>query len=702
MHKLIKFPTAQQIAAKREEKGLIMTYPAQLFFGMTEDSVNRIVSGFQAYAVSALVFTCMKYRATKLVEPPLMVVEENEDGEDWLPDHELNALLEQPNPDMEMYELLEQLSLYMDARGAAILLKSRDNAGRVAALYPFSSDEFSVRPKDGRIYGEFRVRTSKGEESFGPEDVIFFRNVDPRNMFNGMAPLDAALTHVNIGQEQRDAIVAQLKNAIRPGAQVEFPHMLEKDEWETFVERLRAAHAGSRNGGKVITVEGGAKLTLMPSNLKDLALGDVQKDVEAAVCSVFQVHPALIGARIGLENSSSWSDVISSATKLFYDLYAFPIWSRFEKQLTRGLLREMDEDSTHFIKFDKSDVRALAEDMNMRTQEATRAAAYWTVNEQRSHTGQTQLADDDPRGQQLGAEIRGANPFGDLFGNGGGPANKARRFKTVKARKVARVIRASDPKPTDEERKVKWLDFDEKARRQEDVYRSTALALFAQEKTDILALFNAAAKDLNEDAIIDRILQKIAESYGRDAEYHRNWLAKYRALIAKTVKIAGDEVAAQLGFDFDLTNPLVLQAIEERANLLAGNVTDTTYNQIQEQIAAGRAEGLGVRKVAERINETVFGDLADSRSISIARTETVGALNTGEYMSAVTSGVIQSKEWLTQGDDRVRDSHAEIDRDTIPIDAMFDNGLEYPGQQGGDASEVIQCRCTLLYHDEEA
>jgi uncharacterized protein with gpF-like domain len=63
--------------------------------------------------------------------------------------------------------------------------------------------------------------------------------------------------------------------------------------------------------------------------------------------------------------------------------------------------------------------------------------------------------------------------------------------------------------------------------------------------------------------------------------------------------------------------------------------------------------------------------------------------------------VIGSKEWLTQQDDRVRDSHAEIDGETVGLDDVFSNGLECPGDENGDPEDVINCRCSLLYHSDE-
>ena len=76
--------------------------------------------------------------------------------------------------------------------------------------------------------------------------------------------------------------------------------------------------------------------------------------------------------------------------------------------------------------------------------------------------------------------------------------------------------------------------------------------------------------------------------------------------------------------------------------------------------------------------------------------------DTGEIGAAVQSRVMQSKVWLTQGDGRVRDSHAAIHGERVDIGAAFSNGLRFPHDPLGPASETVNCRCSLTYSDLDA
>jgi hypothetical protein len=54
------------------------------------------------------------------------------------------------------------------------------------------------------------------------------------------------------------------------------------------------------------------------------------------------------------------------------------------------------------------------------------------------------------------------------------------------------------------------------------------------------------------------------------------------------------------------------------------------------------------------------------------------------------------KAWNTEDDELVRESHAMCEEQgSIPIDAIFHNGLVCPGDKNGNPEDVINCRCWL-------
>jgi hypothetical protein len=122
-------------------------------------------------------------------------------------------------------------------------------------------------------------------------------------------------------------------------------------------------------------------------------------------------------------------------------------------------------------------------------------------------------------------------------------------------------------------------------------------------------------------------------------------------------------------------------------------VGDTTGELITEAIDFGISEGLSMSEIAKLVDQTAFGGGNAARAELIARTETIGALNQGEFNTAGDSGAVAGKEWLTQGDDRVRDDHFDAEAEgMIALEDRFDaTDMLYPGDPEGDADQVCNC-----------
>lgn len=251
----------------------------------------------------------------------------------------------------------------------------------------------------------------------------------------------------------------------------------------------------------------------------------------------------------------------------------------------------------------------------------------------------------------------------------------------------------------------RWQDFDAKARREESRYQAAALALFLREREQIVQrVLGAGPTDAHHaiaDPYIEAAVLLIAADYAIGGAYHTAWLRRYRALIGQTVQVGARGVSARVGLSFNLRNPNAQAAIQRRVTKLAGNVSATTLQRVRDVITQARTEGVGVSEIARRIRADAFdGSITRTRAQTIARTETVGALNEGAYTAAQTSGVMRSKRWLSQRDGRVRESHVEAEEaGWIGLDAVFPNGLTYPHAPDAPAAEVVNCRCAMLYSD---
>ena len=121
--------------------------------------------------------------------------------------------------------------------------------------------------------------------------------------------------------------------------------------------------------------------------------------------------------------------------------------------------------------------------------------------------------------------------------------------------------------------------------------------------------------------------------------------------------------------------------------------------QLNSQVLQGILQGEDMSKISKRILPVVNND--KDAAIRNARTMVTGAENRGKqdrFKSLEDKGAIVTKIWMATPDGRTRDSHIDIDGDEVEIGENFSNGLEYPGDPGGDPAEVYNCRCTMHTH----
>ena len=146
---------------------------------------------------------------------------------------------------------------------------------------------------------------------------------------------------------------------------------------------------------------------------------------------------------------------------------------------------------------------------------------------------------------------------------------------------------------------------------------------------------------------------------------------------------------------WNIDSPAVLKAIEQRQNLIS-NVDDTQFAAVKDLIRVQTYElGGGTTDPAFLSKlQAAAGKASIYDAERIARTETAAVQSQASHTVWSENGV-QQKEWIAAGDDRTRDSHAEIDGEIVDMDEAFSNGLQYPGDPGGDPGEVINCRCSF-------
>ena len=119
--------------------------------------------------------------------------------------------------------------------------------------------------------------------------------------------------------------------------------------------------------------------------------------------------------------------------------------------------------------------------------------------------------------------------------------------------------------------------------------------------------------------------------------------------------------------------------------------------KITAQVSRGIATGMTYKQVAQQLS--AYTNIGYNNAIRIARTEghrVQCQSGMDACYKAQEKGADVVKQWDSTLDARTRDSHVKVDGEIRELDKPFSNGLMFPGDPGGGAAEVINCRCALL------
>lgn len=150
------------------------------------------------------------------------------------------------------------------------------------------------------------------------------------------------------------------------------------------------------------------------------------------------------------------------------------------------------------------------------------------------------------------------------------------------------------------------------------------------------------------------------------------------------------DLRKDIPWNMKIINSEVLQGILQGENM--GDISNRVFGEIMK---ASKTEGLTDEEMGALLKRN------RDASIRTARTIVTGAENKGRfdsYQRATDDGIILEKEWIATPGKRTRDWHAELDKETKPIDRPFSNSIGlimFPGDPGAHPSNVYNCRCSM-------
>ena len=159
-------------------------------------------------------------------------------------------------------------------------------------------------------------------------------------------------------------------------------------------------------------------------------------------------------------------------------------------------------------------------------------------------------------------------------------------------------------------------------------------------------------------------------------------------------------VAAEVAWDMD--DPGNVGEIQAAIQGFWPEVHNKTKFDLTREIKYGMRDGETTEQIRKRVQGVFEGTVRGTapRARMIARTEINGAANYGSYRAALSSEVVDRKQWLSARDDDVRtEPFNHRISEVVPLrDAFLQTGepMRFPGDPRGSVGNRVNCRCLAV------
>lgn len=150
--------------------------------------------------------------------------------------------------------------------------------------------------------------------------------------------------------------------------------------------------------------------------------------------------------------------------------------------------------------------------------------------------------------------------------------------------------------------------------------------------------------------------------------------------------------AKDIPWNMKAINSEVLQGIVQ-----GESIPDMSKRIFGEIMKTAKTDGLTDKEMGALLKRNRDASIRSARTI-VTGAECKGRFDS--YERAESDGIILDKEWVETNDGRTRHSHRHkpqgVGGEVVGIHETFSNGLMFPGDPSGEASEIYQCRCTIV------
>jgi HK97 family phage portal protein len=315
-------------------------------------------------ATSSAVYACVNLRARNIASLPLTLTRAGKTVEQGA----LFDLLRTVNPHWTPNRLWQMTVMALDLWGEAfwVLERGQDGQQRPREIWWARPDRMRMVPDATNYVAGWIYEYNNERLAFSPGEVIWFRNPNPLDEFEGLSPIAATRLALDTGH----AALRSNHNVFSNGVQLagvvtpaDKDSTWARDQVEALRDMLERRFKGVDKAHRLAVIGQAATFQPMGITPKDAQFIELMRWTRSDACMVYGVPPELIGDQEG----ATYNNVQQAHTGFWTDTL-IPLASMLAGELTEQLLPMFGEADT--AAFDLSNVAALQTDAQKLAEQA--------------------------------------------------------------------------------------------------------------------------------------------------------------------------------------------------------------------------------------------------------------------------------------------------------------------------------------------
>jgi phage portal protein BeeE len=191
----------------------------------------------------------------------------------------------------------------------------------------FVNGEVVGMRKVGYAYWHNGRHHSEYPTTFAADEVAHFcPQPDPLAWYRGMSWLTPVIREIQADSAATAHKLKFFENAATPNLAVSLPKELTAAQFNDFVDAMDSKHKGVDNAYKTLYTGGGADVTVIGADLRQLDFKATQGAGETRLAQAAGVPPVIAGLSEGLQGSSLNAGNFGAARRQFADMTLAPLW----------------------------------------------------------------------------------------------------------------------------------------------------------------------------------------------------------------------------------------------------------------------------------------------------------------------------------------------------------------------------------------